>query len=521
MAAHHGFLDRARASWLVAVVVSLLASGCGTIKDAKTGIEEGKKTAEELSVQQTPYKRPLLGVVEGFWVSTDKVPEHAQKKLPPVFKESRQIRGDDLPLSWVLSNILANTGLNAVYSTSVRQNGRVSLTYEGDLKGALDAISSATGYRWDLRGNNIYWDDLETRTWSIPMTPGVSSFQSLVGGSVTTSIANAAAATGATGGAQTESTALGNTQRTERKSDAISVWGDLEKQISSLLSWKGTVRVSESTSSITVRDYSDRLNEVDVFIDRIVAELSRQVLVQVDVLEVRLNKSAQRGIDWSVIADRIGEYGFALTTGNTADIFPTDIAAPTLSYINDRPNEFNGTQILIKALQTQGDVSVKTQPRVVTLNNQVATLQIGTEVGYLAQSTTTPSTADGIPPTTSLTPGVAKSGFMMYLLPRLMKNNDVVMQMSLSVNTITQIRRVDAGGSAIEIPEVVTKNFQQLSKLRSGEAMVLTGFRQMNDSYDAAGVSHAFPWLFGADRGAKEQVDTIVVITPFIMSERG
>lgn len=507
-------------------ILALVLSACATTKSADKSIAQASADADGVSRSSHPYTRPTLAVVDGYWVSTDPVPTGKFKKLPPQFSLPRTIRGTDLALAWALADILADTGFNAVYSTSVKQNGRVSINYSGDLAGALNAIASATGYHWELRGNNIYWDDMETRTWLIPMVPGTSSYQSVVGGAVTTSIAgsggsgttsNPTSFAGDTSGTSSGTT-FGNTQKTERKSDAISIWGDLSKEVRNLMSPRGTIDVSESTSSITVRDYAERLNEIDTFISRIKDELTRQVMVQVDVIEVTLDKGSNAGIDWNAIAQNLGHYGFAFTTSSADKIFPSDFVAPTLSYTNLGGGKLNGTQVLVKALQTQGDVSVKTQPRVITLNNQLATLQIGSEVGYLAESTT--QVTQGVGSTTTLTPGVAKSGFMMYLLPRIMPSGDITMQMSLSINAIKQIRTVSSGGNLIEIPEIQTKNFQQVTKLESGQAMVLTGFRQMTNSHDAAGVTRVFPWLFGAESGNNTKVDTVIVITPYVLSEK-
>jgi type II secretory pathway component GspD/PulD (secretin) len=91
--------------------------------------------------------------------------------------------------------------------------------------------------------------------------------------------------------------------------------------------------------------------------------------------------------------------------------------------------------------------------------------------------------------------------------------------MSLSINSVDKIRVVNSGTTLIEIPEIQTKNFQQLTRLKSGESMVLAGFRQASNNRDKAGIA-GFLGVFGGAESAKtDRVDTIVIITPFILSE--
>jgi len=50
---------------------------------------------------------------------------------------------------------------------------------------------------------------------------------------------------------------------------------------------------------------------------------------------------------------------------------------------------------LIKFLKTQGDVSVVSNPKIMTLNNQSAIINVGTEVNYRYDSGSTTTTSSG------------------------------------------------------------------------------------------------------------------------------
>lgn len=499
----------------VFALMTLLIAGCSTFRDANNGIRASTRDADNIQKASGPKQNKLIGIVDDYWVSTREEPPRKVDSLPPVFKERAAVRAESVPFAWLVANVVNKHSIPVVYGSSIQRDLSVSVDYRGDLFGALNAIANATTYRWDFRDNQIFWDDLDVRSWSIPMTPGASNYLSRVGGSVTTSIQGVSEGTTGTDADQPGTDSNGNAQRTQRQADVIDVWRDLVGSIRSILSPRGTVSVSQSASTVTVRDYPDRIEAVDQHVRGVIKEIGRQVYVQVEVIEVSLGRSASYGIDWDVVKNSLSGLGYGLSTANTGEVFPKNFTSPVLTLTANSANEWQGSKALIKALETQGDVSVRTQPRIITMHNQLAALQIGKEIGYLAKSESTAVPDAGV--TTALTPGVARSGFMMYLLPRIMPKNDIVMQLSVSINTVDRIRTVTSGSSAIEIPEISTRNFQQLTRLRSGESMVLAGFRQMNNNRDAAGVVRPLSWLFGAESAGNSRIDTVVVITPYVL----
>jgi type IVB pilus formation R64 PilN family outer membrane protein len=514
---------------LIMLVVASLV-GCATVHESENNINKTAKESDVLQKASVPKQNRLIEIRDNYWVSTKEIPVNAIDSLPSAFKQDVSARGNGVAFAWLIGNLLGKHGIPSSYSSTVQRDLAISVDYRGNLYGALNAIATASTYHWTYRDGQVYWDDLDVRTWSVPMTPGASQYLSSVGGSVTTSIQGVSDSTGAagsggysttngsSGSAPSGASNTGNTQQTQRRADAIDIWHDLVSSVRAMLSARGMVTVSQSTSTITVRDYPDRIESIDHFMKKTTGEMSRQVYFQVEVIEVSLHKDASYGIDWQVVNNALGGLGYGISTGNTGEVFPKYFTPPTLTLISTSNNPWGGSQALVKALETQGDVSVRTEPRVVTMNNQVAAVQVGTEIGYLARSETS-FVAGSATATTALTPGVARSGFMMYLLPRVMPKNEIIMQMSVSINKVDHIRTVTSGSSSIELPDISTRNFQQLTRLQSGQSMVLAGFRQINNDRTGAGASLSLGWLFGSISGGVGRVDTVVVITPYVMND--
>lgn len=504
--------------FLMLLVTSVVGvAGCAhSYKAAEETFNKADKAAGEANKSKEPFRRPVLSLVKGYWVPTEAVPETKAMRLPPEFKQRIRLKTVALPLSTIMSNEVARFGFNSVYSENITKTSPVTVDYTGDLQGLLSAIGSATGYRWELRDRDIYWSDVETRTFAIPMTPGSRSYASTVGGALTSSISGTTSS-----GSGTTTTSTGGGSGTSSQNSAIdakfSLWKDLESQIKAMLSKKGTMFVSEATSTVTVTDYPDRLAGIESFIGTLKTELTRQVLVQVDVIEVTLTDKSAHGINWNTVSGKVGQYGFSLSINNAADVFPSGFTVPTLT-ATYRAGATDASTALVKALETQGRVSVKTHPQMVTLNNQLASLQIGTEFSYVAEASTTTTTSVGS--TTAVKPGVARSGLMMQLLPRIEDKSHVVMQMALSISSIKQIRSITSGSSTVEVPEISTKNFQQVTRVKSGESMILAGFRQLTGDSSSAGLTREVPWLLGSQAAADGRTDTIVLITPYILGDK-
>ena len=184
---------------------------------------------------------------------------------------------------------------------------------------------------------------------------------------------------------------------------------------------------------------------------------------------------------------------------------------------------WGGSSTFINALAQQGKVSIDTQPRVVTLNNQVAEIGINTQTTYLASVSTTTTTNVGS--TATLTPGTVTTGFSLYLLPKIQGNN-VYLQISSTLASLITLKQYtgnttgsSSNSSAIYAPIVSSKRFNQRSAVPSGDTLVLAGFKQLKNEANKQS-------LFGSDAlggygGNQTNVETIVLITPTILDLKG
>jgi type IVB pilus formation R64 PilN family outer membrane protein len=285
----------------------------------------------------------------------------------------------------------------------------------------------------------------------------------------------------------------------------------LDGAIKTMLSAKGKVIVSPSTSSVTATDTPEVLKRVSEYIEMQNVMLSKQVMITVQVLQVSRSNNEDYSIKWDLVyADLARKYGLqnVVAGANGASQLTFGIIKPT--------SKWNGSTAMISALSTQGTVNLETSASVVALNNQPAPIQTGKQTVYLASSNTTQTTNAGT--TTSLTPGTVSTGFSMHVLPSIMLDGTILLQFSADISTLRTIREVVGGDTKIEAPEVDAKSFLQRAKMKSGETLVLSGFEQTDGNLKNSGVGTASNWLAGGGMKAARSKDSLVIlVTPVIV----
>jgi MSHA biogenesis protein MshL len=481
---------------------------------------------------------PTLVINQGLYV--DKTPISIARR--PAWLQNRIVlRGEQLPFSYYNRAILEGGSRNILthYQTGLNDKVMVSINYSGSVKGALDLLAAKTGYVYSVSGNDIYWNAFITRTFDIAFMPGSSDY---LMGKAAGANTSGAAGSGAGGTAVTGSIDDSASSQYSNLKATLSVWKDLEASIKQLLSPDGKVIVSEATTSVTVRDRSTNVNLIGRFINNVNNKLSRQVLVKVEILTVTLENDFNFGINWNNIQHAFGNGQYRLISNNGAPIALTTATGLNLNVTQagvfnnltnnaGSPDTASGVQALINALQQQGKVSLVTQPQVLCQNNQVSQIRIVEQIGYLAsiQSTSLAGgagTTGSAAVTSQITPGAYVTGLTLYVLPKILGNR-VYLQVNadlsnnLGLTTISSTGATIAPGTtpttgtAIQVPSIQQKQFNQRSVLASGDTLILAGFRQ---TANRAGAQQLFQSQALGGRTAQElNTETLVLITPIIL----
>lgn len=397
------------------------------------------------------------------------------------------------------------------------QNAPVHIAFNsGNFKGLLDAIAARYGVFWKYANGTIQFFYTETRTFQISAIPGDSALTASVNsGSVTGDSGGGGAAGGGAGGGASSggSASSNNTQNTAVKS-LLAVYPSIEKSIAAMLSTHGKVVSSPATGTITVVDTPDAMARIAEFVEDENKSLSQQVMLNVTVLSVTSSEIDNYGINWNLVyKDLFKNYGITNTFSVGSDTGSTGFSAGIL---NTAASKFAGSSVVINALSNQGQVHRQTTASVVTLNNQPVPVQVATQTSYLKESQTTLTANVGS--TSSLTPGTVTAGFNMTILPHVLNSGTVMLQFSVDISTLRQLRKVVSGDNSIETPEVDTRNFLQRVSMKSNETLIISGFEQNEGDLNSQGVGKANNYAFGGGYRAQGNKEVVVIlVTPVTM----
>ena len=488
---------------------------------------------------------PTLVINQGLYV--DRTPISIAKQ--PTWLRNRIIlRGEQLPFSYYSRTMVEGGARNILthYQTGLNDKVMVSINYSGTVKGALDLLAAKTGYVYSVNGNDVYWQAFVTKTFDIAFMPGSSDYMMGKSASSSSGAGNNPAGGAVGGGTATSVTGSIDDSASSQYSNlkgTLSVWKDLESSIKQLLSPDGKVMVSEATTSVTVRDRPTNVSLISRFINNINNNLSKQVLVRVEILQVTLESDFNFGINWDVVQRAFNNGKYQLVSNNGAPISLTSATQLSLNatsagisntFIDNSgaTNSATGIQALVNALQQQGKVSVVTQPQVLCQNNQVSQIRIIDQQGYLASVQTTSlaggaGTSGSASITSQITPGAVVTGLTLYVLPKILgnrvylqvnadlSNNLGLTTISSNGQTITAGAAPAANTSAIQVPNVQQKQFNQRSVIASGDTLILAGFRQTSNR---AGAQQLFDsQALGGKTAQQVNTETLVLITPVIL----
>jgi general secretion pathway protein D len=247
-----------------------------------------------------------------------------------------------------------------------------------------------------------------------------------------------------------------------------------------------------------------------------------EVMLEVEVLEVAVNKLLELGIRWpdSLAVSLLGTpSGAALSPGSGTT--PGTMRLSEWNNLNSNMVQltFTNPLFLINLRQTDGSTSVLANPRIRVKNKGKARVHIGNRVPVI----TTTAAATGGFVSESVT--YLDVGLKLEVEPLIHLEDEVAMNVGLEVSNIVREVRSSASsssGTGTLAYEIGTRNATTALRLRDGETQVLAGLISDADRRTAARVPGIgeFPVvgrLFSSTRDDTARSEIVLLITPRLM----
>jgi len=546
-----------RLAVLSSAVAGVLAlGGCATqsMQAVNHTVMQAKTQAEQATL---PPTAPVVKVVDTPWLMGSRVePKHAR----PAFlsRDVTFMSQDRMSLQQIASHIATLTGINvqvdpSVYvpltgpmngsgptvvgtppgqpgmgmpagvgggSAATAATAKMAVNYSGALAGLLDQVDSGLGVYHRVREDGtILFFSTETKSFSIPALNWATNNKGQISSASSTgSSGGGGGGGGAPGGSSGGGSSTNGTgQITVSNETTIDVWKSLQATAQSVAGAGAQVVADSSNGMLIVTGTPPQMARVSSWVRELSQSLQRQVAIDVKVYSINLNQEDNFGFNPTVVFNNLGQrYGFkvsgapapAISSGSTPFSFGANVLTPS----GATPGQgFYGSGAVLQALSTLGRTSLVISRSAVTLNGQAAPIQQALQTGYLASSSTTPSTAAGVAPTTTLTPGSITTGFTAMVLPRV-ADGRIILGMNMTLSSLLSLNQVSSNGSMIQTPTVTLSTAEQSVALKPGQTLMLTGLQQANNSTSDSGVGDASFKALGGGRDTQHGNQMLVIM---------
>jgi MSHA biogenesis protein MshL len=512
----------------IILISSLLLTGCISAlitqpTAVKNTINDDRQTVKQHRTQA--IKTPL--VIEYDHVYVEPLSK-AAVQMPPWY----QAKVDKSFSSQTIDKILFSTfiGMNVHFEfrDGIKLNQFISVNSQGTYGDILDSVAAQTGYNYQVSrdGHTIVWSKYLTESFHIEQ----------LGGTVKYSIGRKGIQSGRSGDSNLstgqQDTAGGNAiSDTEQEysvmSGTINVLADVQLGVNAILGCKSTATSPkagdsdktitcehEATSaiiaadnSIMVRALPSQIANVRQFITQMNQSLSQQVAIDITLINVEFSDSTQGGIDFNLIDKTFKNWGsIGLTTtanaGGIGGLDPRGIF--TLGYARQGEDP---SRLFIEALSSQGAVSEKRYPRVVTMNNKLGT--IGNIDSELYISDRPISTTANVGSTLGITQGTATTGYTLHALPNI-GPDAIIVHLSTSLSALLDLVKKGVPGAEVESPKTNDKLFNTTVRLQDGKPMIIAGLSDDRNQYKQSQSGVLLPGM--AKTTKSRNVETILMI---------
>lgn len=381
-----------------------------------------------------------------------------------------------LPLRDMLLLLVNGTPLSLVTDAGV--DG----TFVGDLKDltmrqALEAVLFPRGLDYDVQGTliRVFPRRASTRFFDVNYLNLRRSWQRGVR-------------------SETAAASTGRPAADLSTSIASDFFGELGKGVQSLLSETGRMHVDQSAGLVQVTDFSDRLDQIGVYVEAVQLRATRQVRLEARVLRVTLNNATAASIDWNAVASRSGTSIRTASSRGSAGMKIGDFDA------------------LRRALEEQGTVTTIAQPHVVAMNNEPAVMRVGTQQVYFQSASQID--ASGRAQRTS-TPASIMEGLTLTVTAQIAA--DGIVQLSVSP-TYTEKTGERKSASGDVYPVLHVSEADTLVRVQDGDTIVVSGLLQDRVKAKVATGVAAF---FGAQAQETVKSELVILLTPVVVNGGG
>ena len=251
-------------------------------------------------------------------------------------------------------------------------------------------------------------------------------------------------------------------------------WESLKEQLHNFLDdSQSNVFLNKDASIVTVTGTYNEVKKIKKFLQKLQSRMHKQVMIEAKLIEVQYSDDQTTGIDWS---------RFQLTANGSSDAFSTRVDGNAFHTVK-APNYYIGynfsMQGLIDFLKKYGDVKILSNPKVMTLNNQPAIINVGDQLSYQYQNGVVVTGGNAVAQQT-YSIGQTFVGITLYVIPEITENNEIIMKINPVTSALLSGNGTDTNRTLP--PDIRVKQITSIVKVKDGQKILIGGLVSKNIS---------------------------------------
>lgn len=281
---------------------------------------------------------------------------------------------------------------------------------------------------------------------------------------------------------------------------------DISESIREMVSERGSVKSDERSNTIIVTDIPTNIYKIEQVIEKL-DKPTPQVYIDAKIIETTLDDDEKLGIDWTVQVTATGakipttapfnrDFSFSpwkdmkefmpkgdptAQAGTSTGTFEPEEVSKTPLFPFAIPNNFafgtlnfSSFQAILRMLDTRADTKIISNPRMVTLDNQEATIHVGQTL-YVPEFTESENT--GSPVFSDMKKTALETGIKLKVTPHVNSNGEIVVDVVPEVSTraTKEALLTTAGGDDVFAFPVEIRTAKASVMIKDGETIAMGG----------------------------------------------
>lgn len=314
-----------------------------------------------------------------------------------------------------------------------------------------------------------------------------------------------------------------------RAKSTFTFWDQLQNHIQQILQVDeeynealNKTLVNRDAAVVTITGTKRQIDAVKQYLAKLESRMHSQVMLEAHLIELTYNDYSSIGVNWS-------EFSLALT-GSYSNAYTNVIG--TSNPIYKFGVDFNPAG-LINFLKTYGDVEVLSNPKILTLSNQPAVINVGQQLSYLYQNGSIASSNTQTAATTTNTLGSVFVGLTLNIIPEVTEDGYIIMRINPITSELLNESELNSNTSSTSSttqtqrtmpPDTRVKQMTSIVKVKDAQKVLIGGLIEKKISKDntkvpVIGDVPLFGRLFNNDTDTVRKSELFILITPTLIKQ--